>query len=302
MQAKAADRPHRDARLRQLRPAARDETAGSPAVLFAAAARANSAPGPAVFGRSPAAGAAYDRGVTQTASLRRSRVPRVPGRALLLAGLALLPVCGARAELWGYVDADGVAHLSTRPHDSRYRVVHAERPAVAPRVPGKRDGAEAMLRWIEIAPEAQAVAPWVREAARAHGVDAELLTAVIAVESKFRPDAVSPAGAIGLMQITAPSAERYATPAERRRLAQERLLDARTNIHTGARMLADLVRRYDRIELALAAWNAGEGTVRRHGGVPRFPETRAHVHLVLELYWALLQNRLSQRATGLSVK
>jgi soluble lytic murein transglycosylase-like protein len=60
----------------------------------------------------------------------------------------------------------------------------------------------------------------------------------------------------------------------------------------GARMLADLSRRYGGVDIALAAWNAGEGKVRRAGGkMPAFEETRAHVHMVLELYWALLQQR-----------
>jgi soluble lytic murein transglycosylase-like protein len=63
-------------------------------------------------------------------------------------------------------------------------------------------------------------------------------------------------------------------------------------------MLADLTRRYGSIDIALAAWNAGEGAVRRAGGrMPSIEETRAHVHLVLELYWALLQNNQARRAT-----
>ena len=86
------------------------------------------------------------------------------------------------------------------------------------------------------------------------------------------------------------------------RTAAERLLDPRINIHTGARMLGDLMRRLGRIDLALAAWNAGEGSVRRHGGLPPVDETRAHVHLVLELYWALLQNRMGSKARTLAVQ
>ena len=73
------------------------------------------------------------------------------------------------------------------------------------------------------------------------------------------------------------------------------MLDARTNVFTGARMLADLTRRYGGIDIALAAWNAGEGTVRKAGGqMPDIAETEAHVHMVLELYWALLQRKLPQ--------
>ena len=84
--------------------------------------------------------------------------------------------------------------------------------------------------------------------------------------------------------------------------AAERMLDARTNVFTGARMLADLTRRYGGIDIALAAWNAGEGTVRRAGGqMPDIAETEAHVHMVLELYWALLQRELPRHAHGVEV-
>lgn len=104
------------------------------------------------------------------------------------------------------------------------------------------------------------------------------------------------------MQITLPSADRYAAAEERRQPAELRLLDARTNIQTGARMLADLLRWHQRIDLVLAGWNAGEGAVRRHGGeLPPFEDTRAHVHLVLELCWSLLQRSQGQRATGLKL-
>jgi len=118
------------------------------------------------------------------------------------------------------------------------------------------------------------------EAARATGVDEELLKAVITVESNYNPRAVSPRGALGLMQLTPVTADRYGTREERQTPAARRLLDARTNIFTGARMLADLTRRYGGIDVALAAWNAGEGTVRKAGGrMPAIAETEAHVQL-----------------------
>ncbi|MFN3304858.1 MAG: lytic transglycosylase domain-containing protein [Roseateles sp.] len=209
---------------------------------------------------------------------------------LLLAGLMALP---AQAELWGYVDAQGVAHLAPRQLDARFMpVLGAAGPL---RVPGKADAGASLLTWLDIAPEVKAVQPWLREAAREHGVDAELLKAVIAVESGYQKDAVSPRGALGLMQITPQTASRYATPAD-----AARLMEPRINIRTGARMLADLIRRFGRIDAALAAWNAGEGAVRRAGNrVPDIEETRAHVHLVLELYWALLQQSQPARAQRL---
>jgi len=212
-----------------------------------------------------------------------------------LAGLLLALALPAHAELWGFVDAAGVAHFAPRQIDSRYGPVLGEAGPL--RVPGKADAGAALLTWLDIAPEVKAVQPWVREAAAAHGVDAELLKAVIAVESGYRRDAVSPRGALGLMQITPDTAARYATPAD-----AARLIEPRINIHTGARMLADLLRRFRSIDAALAAWNAGEGAVRRAGNrVPDIEETRAHVHLVLELYWALLQQRQPARAQRLTL-
>lgn len=213
----------------------------------------------------------------------------------------LLAFCGlAQAELWGYVDGAGIAHFASYPVSSNYGLVMGEVPVGTGRVPGKTDGSLGMLTWMEISPEVQSVQPWLREAAKRYGVDIELLQAVIAVESGFDASAVSPRGAIGLMQITAETADRYATPAEARLPAERRLLDARTNIRTGARMLADLTRRFGRIDEVLAAWNAGEGVVRRHGGgVPPIAETQAHVQLVLELYWALLQRSLPRLAHGM---
>jgi len=220
---------------------------------------------------------------------------------LATACLAVLPSV-AHAELWGYVDGAGVAHVAATQVDSRYRLVLGDAAASEGRVPGKTDGARGLLTWLEFAPEVRSLQPVLREAAKAHGVDIELLKAVIAVESGFNPRVVSPRGAIGLMQITPETADRYATRQEAQRPAAERLLDARTNVLTGARMLADLTRRYGRIDVALAAWNAGEATVRRHGGgMPPIAETQAHVHLVLELYWALLQTNLPRGAHQLQV-
>lgn len=211
--------------------------------------------------------------------------------AWLLLALAL-PV---RAELWGYVDGSGVAHFASRQLDARFTPVLGN--VGMQRVPGKTDAGPALLNWLDIAPEVKAVQPWVREAAEKHGVDADLLKAIIAVESGYQRNAISPRGATGLMQITPETASRYATPAD-----AARLIEPRINIHTGARMLADLMRRFGRIDAALAAWNAGEGAVRRAGNrVPDIDETQAHVHLVLELYWALLQQSQPARAQRLAM-
>jgi hypothetical protein len=208
----------------------------------------------------------------------------------------------AQAQLWGYVDSTGVAHFAHEHLDSRYQSVMGNAPPPL-RVPGKTDGGAGLLTWLEIAPEVKAVQPWLREASQVTGVDIELLKAVIAVESSFNPRAVSPRGAIGLMQLMPDSAERFAREPKATEPVAQRLLDARTNILTGARMLAELMRRFGRIDLALAAWNAGEAAVLRSGGqMPALAQTRTHVQLVLELYWALLQRSLPKQATQVKME
>ncbi|MBC7955652.1 MAG: lytic transglycosylase domain-containing protein [Cytophagales bacterium] len=210
--------------------------------------------------------------------------------------MLLAPLC-AHAELWGFVDGAGVAHVSPTQVDSRYRLVMGNAAGGETRVPGKADGAGGLLTWLEFAPEVKSLQAILREAAKLHAVDIELLKAIIAVESGFVATAVSPKGAVGLMQIMPVGATPEARAAE-----AKRLLDARHNILTGARLLSQLMRRFGRVDVALAAWNAGTGTVMKHGGgMPPIAETQAHVHLVLELYWALLQNRLPRGAKELQM-
>ena len=242
-------------------------------------------------------------------TLRRRSALALAALPVAAAARAQAPVAAASAsaavEVWGFVDGQGVAHVALAQLDSRYRLVLSSAgrgPDGMQRVPGKAHDPSGLLTWLEIAPEVKAVTPWLREAARATGVDVELMKALITTESGFDPRAVSPRGALGLMQIMPASGDRYASPAERQRPAQQRLLDPRTNVHTGARMLADLSGRMRRLDVALAAWNAGEGNVRRFGGrLPPFRETHAHVQLTLELYWALLQRSLARRAVRLKL-
>lgn len=218
-------------------------------------------------------------------------------RRWLLLWLGLVAsVQPAQAELWGHVDAAGVAHFADHQADSRYTPVLRGREgggASDLRVPGKTMAGASLLTWLEFAPEVKVVQPLLREAEAATGIHAELLQALIVVESGYRPDSVSPRGAIGLMQIMPVSAGRYLTPEEAAaRPVDAHLREARGNVLIGARMLADLWRRLGGVDRALAAWNAGEGRVRRSAGrLPDIAETRSHVHMVLELYWALLQRR-----------
>lgn len=115
------------------------------------------------------------------------------------------------------------------------------------------------------------------EAAGRHGIDGLLLAAVVDVESGFSPNAVSPRGALGLMQIL-PSTGRAQG-------AKGDLLDPSVNVDAGSHYLRGLLELYDEdLELALAAYNAGPTAVSRHAGVPPFRETREYVRKVLARY------------------
>lgn len=126
-----------------------------------------------------------------------------------------------------------------------------------------------------------AFAPLLAEAAAQTGVDRRLLQAVAQVESGFNPAARSPKGAEGIMQLI---------PATGRRYGVTDPYDARQNVLAGARYLADLLRRFDQdVDIALAAYNAGEGAVERFGRrIPPYRETRDYVPRVKRAYQALL--------------
>lgn len=116
----------------------------------------------------------------------------------------------------------------------------------------------------------------IQEAAQYHGLDALLVAAVIEAESSFDPRAISHRGAVGLMQVL-PTTAQINDPTV--------LQDPASNIAHGTRYLRSLLELYGGdLELALAAYNAGPGNVRRYGGVPPFRETRHYVEKVLDLY------------------
>jgi soluble lytic murein transglycosylase-like protein len=118
----------------------------------------------------------------------------------------------------------------------------------------------------------------VEQAARRHGLEPALVLAVVSVESGFKPGAVSAKGAQGLMQLM---------PRTAASLGVEDAFDPEQNLDAGVRHLEALVRQYDGdLTRALAAYNAGQGAVARHGGVPPYRETRAYVRRVLERYRA----------------
>jgi len=123
------------------------------------------------------------------------------------------------------------------------------------------------------------VEPYIHQIASEYRLDPLLLTAIIRVESGFNTRAVSPKGALGLMQVMPATGERYG-------IAKKQLLDPMTNIRTGAKYLVDLAGMFgNRIDLVLAGYNAGEGAVRQHQNrIPPYPETVDYVDSVLRYY------------------
>ena len=218
------------------------------------------------------------------------------GRWIAGASLALLLAATAQAEVWGYVDGKGVAHFATEKLDERYELFFrggesfdTSRPAKVPRAVAVPTAPARLVAFFDISPSYKQVKHHLREASRDQGIDYELLKALIATESGFDAAAVSPKGAVGLMQIMPATAERYGVTGDNKTPVGKKLADPRTNIKTGTRYLRYLLDLFPgRLELALAAYNAGEGAVQRAGNkVPNYRETQNYVKTVMQLYGVL---------------
>lgn len=181
--------------------------------------------------------------------------------------LAFLAV-PAQADVYAHVDANGVEHYTNAPEGDQYQRISSLLEEV-----GSSNRALALPVKANVA----AFAPHIEKEANEAGIDAALVHAVITAESGYNPSAVSRAGAQGLMQLMPATAKRYAV---------KNAFDPKQNIRGGTRYLRDLLVQFDNnIELAVAAYNAGENAVIRHGmRIPPYRETRAYVPKVLRLY------------------
>jgi soluble lytic murein transglycosylase-like protein len=179
------------------------------------------------------------------------------GCIVVLVALLALP---AAADIYMYIDSNGVMHFTNVPTSTDYQVYIKERP--------KRRGGGI---------DANRFDRYIDEAATLNDVAFPLLKAVIRAESAFDPKAVSKKGALGLMQIMPENLEAFRVHDP---------FDPWQNIMGGARYLKVLIQRFNgQVPLALAAYNAGPRMVDTHRGIPPIPETEEYVKRVMKFFY-----------------
>jgi soluble lytic murein transglycosylase-like protein len=142
--------------------------------------------------------------------------------------------------------------------------------------PADANGAVAAAGTREASVERGELRKLVQEVSTEHGVDPKLIDALVHVESAYNPNAVSRKGAMGLMQLM---------PETAKRLKVDDPFDPAENVRGGVKEFSRLVSRYSgNLQLALAAYNAGEGAVSKYRGVPPYAETRSYISKILSLY------------------
>jgi soluble lytic murein transglycosylase len=174
----------------------------------------------------------------------------------------------ARGEVYQFIDSAGVVHFSNVPTDPRYRQVRSPAPVIPLRP--------------------QELHETILSASRQYRVDPALVNAVIKVESDFDPQAVSNAGAMGLMQLM---------PATASTLEVQNPFNPSENISGGVKLLSYLLGRFNGdLTLALAAYHAGEKTVNQYGQVPPIEKTHRYIQKVLAAYKTYRGKEASQKS------
>jgi soluble lytic murein transglycosylase-like protein len=182
----------------------------------------------------------------------------------------------ALADIYSFKDERGVVHFSNMPDDKRYKLIRREEGSTAS-APASPVAAAAAKVYMPAEESIRRFTPIIDSASRLHGVDAALIHAVISAESGYNPSALSKAGAMGLMQLMPETARRYGVT---------NIMDPVQNITGGVRYLRDLLAMFNgNLELAIAAYNAGENAVIKYGNkIPPYAETVQYVPKVLGFY------------------
>jgi soluble lytic murein transglycosylase len=185
-------------------------------------------------------------------------------RLFFIISLAAWPAV-AGADIYRYVDPDGVVHFSNAPPDGKYEVYLREAPKVRPALP--LAGSPPMDEWMT---------NYADRYARAHNLSPALVRAIIKAESNGQRKAVSRKGAKGVMQLM---------PFTSKRLNVSDPFDPIENIEGGVKYIKELLETFEGdLTNTIAAYNAGPAAVKKYGGIPPYQETRQYVRRVMELY------------------
>lgn len=188
---------------------------------------------------------------------------------LLVAALLAMPTI-AVAEVYKFIDENGVLNYTNIEPPRNVEFKTLKFPCYA------ADSSCRQIRWEEVPLNTDAFSSQIRSAAVYNSVDESLIRAIIHAESAYHPDAESPKGAQGLMQLM---------PATQADLNVRNPFDPAHNIAGGVRHLSGLLKEFGgNVSMVAAAYNAGSGAVKRYGGVPPYAETREYVRRVNILY------------------
>jgi len=180
--------------------------------------------------------------------------------------LLLLAPVRAHAQIYKFVDENGVVNFTSLPPPSKYSYTVLKIPCYA------SDSSCRGVSWEKVALNTRDFEPEISAAARINSVDESLIRAIIHAESAYQTDAVSPKGAQGLMQLM---------PETQQLLEVSDPFNPAANIAGGARYLSGLLKQFKgNVTLATAAYNAGANAVQKYGGVPPFEETKEYVRRV----------------------
>ena len=190
--------------------------------------------------------------------------------------LVLLWQSRANADVYRYVGADGVVHFTDAPSHGDFQLIYRDSPPKELGQPKTGEKTERKGEGSESKKEPVTLADLVGQIADHYRVDPNLVLAVIETESDFNPNAVSPKGAQGLMQLM---------PRTASALKVARPFDIRENLEGGIKHLAELLNFFKgNLPLALAAYNAGKEAVLKHRSIPPFKETQHYVRRVLQRF------------------
>ena len=228
--------------------------------------------------------------------------------------LGMAGVTAVQAETWFFVDNDGVLHYANERVDERYHrfSMNTLEPGDGPLFVDIRKAAQnlaaasekdrtAASRYFAKSQGYKLHAKHIKAAAQKHGVDEQLLKAIATAESGFNATAVSPKGAIGLMQVIPDTAARFGVSGDAKRTIAQKLKDPAINVPVSARYVRYLQSMFPgRTDLVLAAYNAGEGAVKRYGNkIPPYKETQNYVKTVMTLYASLQPTLVADNGVGL---